>query len=140
MIKQSAKQRCVWIMLALFSAIAAVGDGLHFLPGLGHDCEEAEERVAVCGVLAASHNTENCAGEHWRADRSALKDRSAVSALPGRSDCPVCQFFMQAQSIPLTVSFEIEFHAVEGRFLPSRPLLVDHVVGAYHSRAPPVCG
>jgi hypothetical protein len=140
MTQPSAKRRCVWIVLALFSAIAVVGNGLHFLPGLGHDCEEADGPVAVCGVVAASQSTENSAAGPWRTKRIALQDGSAISALPGRSDCPVCQFFTQAQTVPLTVSVEIDFGVVEGRWLSIRPLLVDPVVGAYHSRAPPAGG
>ena len=130
MIQQSAQKRCIGVVLALFSAIVAAGDGLHFLPGLGHDCREMRLLLAALGDCHRS----DCA------EAGHCKLLSAISVAANSGDCPVCQFFTQAQSVPLTVAFEIESRVVEGRIPMIRPLLVDRVAGAYSSRAPPSCG
>ena len=130
MIQQSARKRCIWIVLTLFTAIAAAGDGLHFLPGLGHHCREMRLPFDAQG------------GCHWSdcGEAGHFKILSATSVASSDENCPVCQFFTQSQSVPLAVAFEIESRVVEGRISIIRPLLVDRVAGAYSSRAPPSCG
>jgi hypothetical protein len=130
MIQQSARKRCIWIVLALFSAIAVAGDGLHFLPGLGHDCRGTHRPLAALGDCHRS----NCS------EAGHFKNLSANSVAPNSDDCPVCRFFTQSQSVPLTVVFEIDYRVVEGRVSSIRPLLVDRVAAAYSSRAPPSLG
>jgi hypothetical protein len=104
-------------MLALFSAIAATGSGLHFLPGVGHDhgCPAEPLSPVASGVGATAGDADD---EH----------------------CPVCQYFTQAQTVPLLVAFEIDLPVVYWRITTIRPLLADQVAAAYNSRAPPSCG
>ena len=137
MIKQSVQKRCIWIVLTLFSAIAVAGDGLHFVPGMGHDCRETQLPLAAQGVCHRS----DCANGYAHLVAGKQNNLlSVVSVAPNSDNCPVCQFFTQAQSAPLTVAFEIDTRVVEGRISTIRPLLIDQVIGAYHSRAPPFCG
>jgi hypothetical protein len=134
--KQSAQKRCIWIVLALFSAIAVMGNGLHFVPGLGHECGETHRPLAAQGGCHSS----DCAKEsaHFAADH---RNNSPVVSVALKSDtCPVCQFFTQAKSVPLTVAFEIDSRVAEGRISTIHPLLADRVPGVYNSRAPPSCG
>lgn len=136
MLKQSTQKRCIWIVLALFSAIAVVGDGLHFLPGLGHDCRGTHLPLAA---QSGCHGVD-CADETAHLEIGYHKYLAATSAGSCGDDCPVCQYFTQAKSVPLTVVFEIDSRVVEGRISTIRPLLADYIVGAYYSRAPPSCG
>jgi hypothetical protein len=136
MIKQSAQKRCIWIVLALFSAIAVVGDGLHFLPGLGHDCRGMHPPL----VAQADCHGGGCAEEATnRVEEGLHKYLAATSTAPNDDDCPICQYCSQAQSVSLTVDFDINFCVVERRITTIRSLFVDHVAGAYSSRAPPSC-
>lgn len=140
MLKRSTQKRCVWIVLALFSAIAVAGDGLHFLPGLGHDCRESHLPLVARDDC---HRHDNASGQESELIRLTAGHRQGISAIsPGEDGdhCPVCQYFTQAKTVPLAVAFEIDSRVVEGRIPTNRPLLEDHFAGAYSSRAPPVCG
>jgi hypothetical protein len=135
MLKQSARKQCIWIVLALFSAIAALGDGLHFLPGLGHDCRETHNPL----VTHLDCPKSDCVYENASADDNIHKRFGTVTVTHAGDECPLCQYFTQAQSVPLTVLFEIDSRMVERRNQAISPLLADHHAAAYSSRAPPSC-
>jgi hypothetical protein len=134
--KRTTQKRCIWIVLALFSAIAVAGNGLHFVPGLGHECGETHRLLALQGGCHGS----DCVKESAHLGADHRQNSPVVSVAPESDDCPVCQFFTQAKSVPLTVAFEIDSRVAEGRISTIRPLLADRVPGVYHSRAPPSCG
>jgi hypothetical protein len=122
MFSPAVQKRLISWVLALFSAIAIAGDGLHFLPGLGHGCHESHACHDISLISVGHH-----------------EDGLAVSAAENAEDCPVCHFFMQAKTVVLTVDFQIDSQLVAGRIPTIRPLLTDRVVAAYSSRAPPSC-
>jgi hypothetical protein len=133
---QSAQKRCVWAAIAVFSAIAMAGNGLHFIPGMGHDCREPHRPFADC----ENHRLSDGSEEFSSAESCGRESCPAISVSRNCDDCPVCQYFTQAQSVPLAVAFEIDFRAVKRNILTIRPLLVNRTPDAYCSRAPPSCG
>ncbi|MCC6125648.1 MAG: hypothetical protein IT426_11845 [Pirellulales bacterium] len=136
MLKQPSNKRCVWIVFTLFSAIAATGNGLHFLPGLGHDCRETHLPPAAHGESRGV----DCTGTHAFNQTSGCEGRPAVAIAANHDECPVCQYFTKAKTVPQTVAFEIESRVVEGRIPSIRSLLLARPLGAYFSRAPPSLG
>jgi hypothetical protein len=120
----------------VFSAIAVAGNALHFMPGMGHDCQQSHRPHTSCETLQHSVGSE----EFSSAVTCGRESRPAISVSRNCDDCPVCQYFTQAQSVPLAVAFEIDSRAVESNILTIRPLLVDRTPDAYCSRAPPSCG
>jgi hypothetical protein len=136
MIRQSIQKRCVWAAVAVFSVIAVAGNGLHFMPGLEHDCREPHRQFADC----ENHRLSDGSEEFSSAEMGGRESSPAISVSRNCDDCPVCQYFTQAQSVPLAVAFEIDSRAVESNILTIRPPLVDRTPDAYCSRAPPSCG
>jgi hypothetical protein len=135
MIKQSSQKRCVWIVLALFSAIAVAGNGLHFLPGLGHDCGNSHPSASANEVACSEHP--DC---HSTVRFSDAQGKTTLGSSGGEKDCAVCQYFTQAKIVLLTFDFDFQSHAVEGRVSVYRSLTIDDIPGAYCPRAPPVLG
>jgi hypothetical protein len=105
------------MVLTLFSAIAVTGSGLHYLPGVGHDHDCLAKPLLPTGSGASS-----------------------LATTAGDEHCPICQYFTQAQTVPLLIAFEIDFPVVDGRISPVHSFLSDHATTAYSSRAPPSCG
>jgi hypothetical protein len=136
MINRSAHKRCAWMVLVLFSAIAVTGNGLHFLPGVGHECRGNHRSLET----SAESQRPTRANEFVRSAAEHDRNFSAISGDEDSDHCPVCQYFTQAQTVPLSVAFVIDSDVAEGRILTIRPLLANGVAGAYSSRAPPSCG
>jgi hypothetical protein len=130
-------KRTRWFVFALFTVLAVAGNGLHFLPGLGHGCGKSHLPTSTNSVACSEHSA--C---HATADPLHHDGAITISLADGGDDedCPVCQYFTQAKTVFLTVDFDFHSHAVEGRIATYRSLPIDRVSGAYCSRAPPVFG
>jgi hypothetical protein len=132
MLTQSFQKRCVWASIALFSIVALSGNGLHFLPGMGHSgCGHVE--------LCSSNGRENSFSDaHHHSDSHAFStDCRATSSLNSDDDCPICHFLAQAKNLVLAIHFEGNSEFVCRYITVYSSLSFEAFRAAYHSRAPP---
>jgi hypothetical protein len=107
MFRQNKLKRCVWIAVAAFSVIVVAGNGLHWIPGLGHDCQHSPFEAEADCRLHEGHD--GFSGD-------PKDSRPAISVSYDRGDCPICRFFTQAQSVPLVFNVDTNSNAVERHF------------------------
>jgi hypothetical protein len=130
MFRQSKLKRCVWAAVAAFSAIVVAGNGLHWIPGLGHDCQHSPFEAEADCRFHEGHD--GFSGE-------PKDSRPAISVSHDGGDCPICRFFTQAQSVPPTFDVDTNSNAVERQVPTVHSIFLADAVIAYSSRAPPSC-
>jgi hypothetical protein len=116
-------------MLALYGSIAVLGQGLHVLPGLGHDClgEHGEDASHFHGATASVFSS----------DRPGVRAADGEHHLSCGKDCPICQYFAQAKSFLVLGGVASEPLPVSAHFT-SLPLCFSlNSLSAYQSRGPP---
>ena len=132
MLTQSRKKRCIWAAIAIFSAIAVLGNGLHSLPGLGHSSCGHVDLFSTdgCGDSATDrhcHPSSHTDTAEWESLRS----------LHSNDDCPICHFLAQAKTLApatiLEVSYDVAFYNV----IDYQSNFIEPIQAAYQSRGPP---
>ncbi|HEX3998550.1 MAG TPA: hypothetical protein VHX65_08385 [Pirellulales bacterium] len=116
--------RFTWAFAILFSALSAMGEGLHLLPGQGHDacCRDAGCRDA--GDQCCDEDTPPAAPigagsavpvQWFVADASRTISQDSPLRLCDDENCAICKFFGQAVWFTRTASlpdwqFLLRFH------------------------------
>jgi hypothetical protein len=126
-----ARTSLVCVFTLFFALIAMLGEGLHFLPGLGHYDH------ALCDGCMPSHSSSShdCTNaEHSESgSNSILNSHGSHNA----ADCPVCQYFAQAKPLVVTLNTVADSLVVVERLEIDATVLQSRSQLAYHSRAPP---
>jgi hypothetical protein len=132
MLTQSFQKRCVWASIALFSIVALSGNGLHFLPGMGHSgCGHVE-------LFASSDCDSSISGVHHLSDLHAFPAGfRATDSINSDDDCPICHFLAQAKNLVLAIHYEGNSEFVCRYITVYSSLSFEPFQAAYHSRAPP---
>lgn len=115
-----------WAVAIFFGAIALLGEGLHLLPGMGHD-----EVAAQAGSDEGSRS--DCAAKSVPGDGFV----AGCGTSNHDGDCPICQFYAQAKQVSAAVQ-GCGLHLVAlapPAAVAARPELPLTLV--YLSRAPP---
>ncbi len=121
-----------WLLTALFVVVGGFGEGLHFVPGLGH----AVELPSGLFYLAPEKPHSALSGSSSQAD---------VSRLPGgppqvldEDQCAICGHFSQGQCIAQPVAFALELPFSECLPEFALPGTGASVSRLFDARAPPV--
>ncbi|MGA2060098.1 MAG: hypothetical protein ABSG67_06425 [Thermoguttaceae bacterium] len=128
---KTARTGFVCAFTALFAFIAIMGEGLHFLPGMGHSC--ACHFDCIVSSPSAT-DLDGCCDRHFPAvthsDTNSCKIKDAA-------DCPVCMFLSLAKSCLSTQYAACDCLPIVERLAVCSPLLESRFVYSYHTRAPP---
>jgi hypothetical protein len=119
----------VYAFITQFAFIAIIGEGLHFLPGMGHSDE--------CSCCSHSDTNHDCS-----ATSHALVISQEVQNshdLHKAADCPICQYFAQVKPLILAFNVETDYLVVIERIEVASSFLLSRCETAYQSRAPPSC-
>lgn len=126
--RQLTRKACVWAFSALFGCISLLGSGWHCF--VGHQFHASADWHAVCEAqdhdLAGSHDHDEANHESHGPIASAVHDH----------DCPLCQFFAQAQWTLDLGSAETGL-AVSDATSPAEQAARLVRIASYRSRAPP---
>jgi len=121
----------IWVFTAFFAFIVTMGEGLHFLPGMGHSLEHSHDLLfhsTIADIDGCNHHTSVIKHSDKNQDGTNNAD-----------DCVVCKFITHAKNCLLTVYFVVDYTTITWQLAVYSPLLESRFVGTYHSRAPP-CG
>lgn len=124
-----------WVITAYFAVIAAVGTGLHTIPGCDHPIEVGHGCGAFCGLHTC------CGGHHERAPCSTAdtaSDADHDSPVRTASDCPICRLVATASQVVQPVLVELALPLVEQPSTIVDRLLAISVPRAFAARAPPL--
>lgn len=141
-----ARKSLTWSLLATFSALSLVGQGLHLLPGLGHG-PFSEPCSGDLGHRHSSHCSSARAHVHHthiatkqrldKAYRYRQPSSERVSLGTCGGPCSICTFFAQGQLIDCPALLP-GLARLGYRDPGALPVVVSvNLIRAYSSRAPP---
>ncbi|MBN1910513.1 MAG: hypothetical protein JW818_12285 [Pirellulales bacterium] len=119
------------VLIVLLAIVWGVGDGLHWLPGLGHGVPVGNT-VLWLGI----EFPETCRSDDGKPRVEGAQDDEIP--IYGEAECPICSVTGHRYTSAATVSFNhVEWLAQE---LPPAvlPVLPDPICHAFHARAPPL--
>ncbi len=124
------RRTAAWTLAALLAIIAGVGEGLHFIPGLGH-AVLVGERVLVLGETPATPSL-------GPPISPCCECSSGTGSLPvlGEDDCPVCQI-LGASFAPAAPPPLLAVDVVARDTLAGLPVAATPAPALYQARAPP---
>ncbi len=130
MTRRSIQQYAAWLLVALLTIVSGFRDGLHLIPGLGHEVMLGE-RVLLLGAKRADPF-----GESFSADRCLAASNSESAAVLDESECPICHVL----GMKLAAAASGTLLPAEPQAAPPRAAVVEfdaflHTV--YQARAPP---
>ena len=121
-----------WLLAAAFAVVGGFGEGLHFVPGLGH-AVELPGGLFYLGL------------EKPRSAPSGNGSRADVSRLPGgpplvldEDQCAICGHFSRGQCVAQPVEFVLALPFLEWLSESSLPGSSASVSCPFDARAPPV--
>jgi len=121
----------VYAFTAFFAFIATMGEGLHFLPGMGHSCEHLHDCMVSCPTAADHDDSGGCPSSliaHSNYDSDGVHNAA---------NCEICKYFSLVKSCLLAIDLAGDCVTVTERLPVYSPLLESRFIGSYHSRAPP---
>ena len=113
-----------WILLALFGGIASIGQGLHFLPGLGH-------------FPATSHSVRHGCQGHDCSKRAWAPPGHNGPSFVGVHDCPICKYFALVKRVPMAARVLRDHTVLSEPPVLSLRLVSRQAARVYDSRGPP---
>lgn len=141
------KNKLVWLLVSLYSAIVFAGPGLHFVPGVpgcGSHCSIIDIDVGRIDSSArsnasSSHCEESCPFHKHAPEKVVGKGSEPIArGLHNHDDCAVCKLLatlshsllidFQLEQVELSVGVSVQPLQVADRFS----------FGLFQSRAPPV--
>jgi hypothetical protein len=123
------RKSLVWIFTVLFAFLATMGEGLHFLPGMGHSCCDCY----VCSHESQAADHECCQWHHVALIRTGVQ----ATDVHNPSDCPICKYFSQIKPYFAPACVTVEHSPVAQRFTVLVSLLEGRTVSPYQPRGPP---
>jgi hypothetical protein len=140
------KNKLIWLLVSLYSAIAFAGPGLHFVPGVpgcGSHCSvinaDADHNNSIARSDASSGHCEESCPFHKHASAKVVRKCSdpVARGLHNHDDCAVCKL-LATLSHSLLIDFQLE-QAELSVGVSAQPI---HVAdrfsfGLFQSRAPP---
>ncbi len=124
------RRTAAWTLAALLAIIAGVGEGLHFIPGLGHGVMVGE-RVLVLGEVPDKPriglDAEPCC---------ACTHGGQSVPIVEEDDCPICQI-IGASFAPDAAAAMPALAVVAEHFLAAPAVAAVPAPAVYHARAPP---
>jgi hypothetical protein len=108
-----------------------MGEGLHFLPGMGHPCDHS----IACEVLSPIAGDFNGhSGGNFPAITHSDRNPHAINNI---DDCAVCKFFSLVKTC-ISLDSDVSDHIIVAeRLAIYSSLLESRFIGSYQSRAPP---
>jgi hypothetical protein len=126
-----ARANFVYAFTAFFALIATMGEGLHFLPGMGHFCEHDPDCALSCMPDVGLHSSPIC---HTPTFSHSGKESEQ---LHNAADCAVCTFLSLAKSCPPALTAACDFTPIVERLAICFSHFQSRFVGSYLSRGPP---
>jgi hypothetical protein len=121
----------VCVFTTLFAMIAIMGEGLHFVPGLGHSCGQSHDSDHFS---SKDRNVDDCCRHHSAvAMYSDLDLDKSVDA----ADCAICKYFSLAKPCLLASFTTFDYLTITECLPDYSSILESRFIGSYHSRAPP---
>lgn len=136
------RKTSVWAFSALFGCISLLGQGWHCFVGHAfHPCAHDHAAASTCDGHhgAAQSSCQHPCGPEQPAQRDSGQHEGHNGSIDlAAHDCPLCQFFAQAQWASSIGPCQLVLFSCE---LPvaSEPLFGPPARGVYQSRGPP-CG
>lgn len=135
-----ARNLAVWSLAAVFAVANVAGQGLHLLPGLGHNCCPPPLRSAA----EVDHACHSCGdGDHAspRSHDVPIPGHTALAESPNSllhaGNCPICQFMGQFK-VSSECGPQLAVSSLVGEVPPlGAGRLAGFSLSAYDSRAPP---
>jgi hypothetical protein len=131
--------RFTWVFAILFGGISAIGEGLHLLPGQGHDACCHDGCCRDDGDHCCDDDAQSPAAVQWPANSTRTVSDNSTPLLCDDVNCAICKCFGQAVWFTQTASvpnweFLLRFER------PAKKVVVvcrwEHL--PFLSRAPPV--
>lgn len=133
--------RFTWVFAIIFGTLSAMGEGLHLLPGQGHDacCHEHDACCHNDGDHCCNDDAQSPAAVQWPTNATRTIAADSRLRLCDDENCAICKFFGQAIWFTQTASvpnweFLLRFQR------PAKKVVVvcrwEHL--PFLSRAPPV--
>jgi hypothetical protein len=130
MIFKYARSLFVWTFTALFAFLAMFGEGLHFVPGLGHSYD--------CSVNCCLASRTDPQEEHPLAHPAApVLSEGNAKDINNAADCAICKYFSHAKPLLAPDFFWGDYPLVAEKTAVCPLIFQSRFVCAYHSRAPP---
>ncbi len=128
---KKARTGFVCTLTACFAFIAMMGEGLHFLPGMGHSCCHTLDCLDYCHFCAEPD------GPSLPCSQTVSHSGHNTGAVGNAAVCPVCMFLSLAKMCLPAESAASECAPIVHRLAVCSPLLQSRFFGSYLSRAPP---
>lgn len=141
------KNKLIWLLVSLYSAIAFAGPGLHFVPGVpgcGSHCsvihaDAVHNNSFARSDASSSHCEESCPFHKHASAKVVRKGTEPVArGLHNHDDCAVCKL-LATLSHSLLVNFQLEQVELSVGVSVQPLQTADRFsFGLFQSRAPPV--
>jgi hypothetical protein len=141
------KNKLIWLLVGLYSAIIFAGPGLHFVPGVpgcGSHCsvinaDSCQVDATSKSVVADNHCEESCPFHKHTSETVVRKGSEPVArGLHNHDDCTVCKL-LATLSHSLLVDFQLEQVDLSVGVTAKQIQVADRFsFGLFQSRAPPV--
>ena len=141
------KNKLIWLLVSLYSAIVFAGPGLHFIPGVpgcGSHCSVIDADAvridsSTASNASSSHCEDNCPFHKHAIEK--VDRKGSVPVVRGQhdhDDCAVCKL-LATLSHSLLVDFQLEQVELSIGVTAKQILAADRFsFGLFQSRAPPV--
>jgi len=122
----------IWAAAVSFLAVSLIGQGLHVLPGCGHDCGLDHSPATSHG----QHGHAGCCVSHQHPQPTPSDSRSSSST--DEEDCSICRLIAQAKVAVAQVGMLPEALSVPDEPAPASVLRVLLFTRPFDARGPPL--